>query len=232
MYEPYERYDSRPSAYESGRQQFFSKTYGAMAVGLLITGLVAYLVSALAPQLAYNPAVVLLLAVAQIVVVLVFSRRVMSASYQAALGMYVLYTVLTGVTFSTVFLAFDISSIALCFAATAVAFGVMAFVGHTTKTDLSPLRGILFGGLIALILVTLVGVLLRSAMLDILVSSIGVVLFLGLTAYDAQKIGRIYDEMGQSTVAGNLAVYGALELYLDFINLFLYLLRLFGRQRN
>lgn len=232
MYEPYGRTSRSDPWDNSGKQEFLSKTYRTMALGLLVTGLVAFLVSRWMPWIAYRPLLVLALAVAQIVVVGVFSRKVLSAPYQTVVGMFLFYAVLTGVSFSSVFLLFELSSIALCFAAAAAAFGVMALAGRRTKTDLEPLRGILFGGLIALIVISLLGLLLRSAILDLLVSAIGVVLFLGLTAYDVQKLCRLHDELGGSTVAGNLAVYGALQLYLDFINIFLYLLRLFGRRRR
>lgn len=216
----------------AGKQRYLSRIYGFMALGLLITFAVALAVSQLFPQIVYQPMLLMLLLIAELVVVWSFSRRLLTASYQSVLSMFFIYSVLNGITMSSIFLYFDISTIYLSFLTSSVAFGIMALVGHTTKRDLSPLRGILFGGLIALILMTLLGTLLRSTGLEILICCIGIVLFLGLTAYDSQKLLQMYDSAALTGMSQKLAVYGALQLYLDFINLFQYVLLLFGCRRN
>ena len=216
----------------AGKQRYLSRIYGFMALGLLITFAVALAVSQLFPQIVYQPMLLMLLLIAELGVVWSFSRRLLTASYQSVLSMFLIYSVLNGITMSSIFLYFDISTIYLSFLTSSVAFGIMALVGHTTKRDLSPLRGILFGGLIALILMTLLGLLLRSTGLEILICCIGIVLFLGLTAYDSQKLLQMYDSAAVTGMAQKLAIYGALQLYLDFINLFQYVLLLFGGRRS
>ena len=215
-----------------GRKEFLTKTYGIMAVGLLITFAISMLIARYMPWVAYNPLIVILICLAELATVWAFSARIGSASYGDAMGMFLFYSALTGVTFSSIFLLFDIDSISTCFLASAGAFGAMALVGHTTKRDLSPMRGILLGGLIGLIVLSVIGLIFRIAMLQIVISCIGVVLFLGLTAYDTQKISRMYESAAGTGMEDKLAVFGALQLYLDFVNLFQYILYLFGGRRR
>jgi FtsH-binding integral membrane protein len=216
-----------------GRAQFFTKTYGIMAVGLLITFAVAMAVAQFLPQVAYNTGIVLAVCVAELATVWILSARLQRASYGEALGMFLFYSMLTGVTFSSIFLLFDIKSISVCFLASAGAFGAMAIVGHSTKRDLSPMRGILLGGLISILVLSVISLIFRLAALDILICCIGIAIFLGLTAYDTQKLGQMYEASAGTAMAEKLSVFGALQLYLDFVNLFQYILVLFGgRRRN
>jgi len=220
--------------FAEGRASFFTKTYGIMAVGLLVTFAVAMAVAQYLPQLIYgSPFIVVLVCIAELATVWFLSARIQRMSYGTALGMFLLYSVLTGVTFSSIFLLFDIKSISVCFLASAGAFGVMAIVGHSTTRDLSPMRGILLGGLIALIVMTAISLIFHLAVLDIVICCVGIVIFLGLTAYDAQKLGQMYAATAGTEMSEKLAIIGALQLYLDFVNLFQYILMLFGgRRRN
>lgn len=232
MYGAYNGY-SNPAEQDYGRQQFLTKTYGTMALGLLITFVTAWVVARFFPGIAYNTFVVFGLLIVELAIVWSFSRRVQTASYQTVIGMFVFYAALTGVTFSAVFLRFDMNSIFLCFLMSAAAFGIMALVGHTTRTDLSPLRGVLIGGLIAVLVMSIVGMIFGLSSLEIIVCCAGIAIFLGLTAYDTQKLTQMYDCVAGTELEQKYAVFGALQLYLDFVNLFDYILILFGgRRRN
>jgi FtsH-binding integral membrane protein len=153
----------------------------------------------------------------------------MKLSAGAARGLFMAYAATVGVTFSIIFLTYTSTSIMRVFFITASMFAIMAFIGYTTKKDLSKLGMLLLMGLIGIIIASLVNIFLKSSGLELVISYIGVVIFLGLTAYDIQKIKKIYAQFGN---AGNLAVLGALSLYLDFLNLFLFLLRIFGAGRD
>ena len=208
------------------------KTFGWMTMCLLITALTAMGVvnSGLFYQIASSGAMWLLI-IAELVLVFVLSARINKMSVTTATIMLIVYSALNGVTLSFIFLAYSLGSIAKTFFITTGMFGVMALVGATTKRDLSKLGSILFMALIGLIIASLVNIFLHSSGLDWIISLIGVVLFTALTAYDVQRVKRLATEsdLYDDTQVGRLAVISALSLYLDFINLFLYLLRFFGR---
>ena len=153
-------------------------------------------------------------------------------SLTTATTLFILYSAINGVTLSAIFLAYTLTSIASVFFITAGTFAATALYGYSTKRDLSKLGGILFMALIGLILATVVNLFLHNSMLDLMLSYAGVVIFVGLTAWDSQKIKQMLamqTDMGET--AQKMALMGALSLYLDFINLFLYLLRIFGKER-
>ena len=208
------------------------KTFGWMTMCLLITALTAMGVvnSGLFYQIASSGAMWLLIIV-ELVLVFVLSARINKMSVTTATIMLIVYSALNGVTLSFIFLAYSLGSIAKTFFITTGMFGVMALVGATTKRDLSKMGSILFMALIGLIIASLVNIFLHSSGLDWIISLIGVVLFTALTAYDVQRVKRLATEsdLYDDTQVGRLAVISALSLYLDFINLFLYLLRFFGR---
>lgn len=208
------------------------KTFGWMTMCLLITSLTAMGVvnSGLFYQIASSGAMWLLI-IAELVLVFVLSARINKMSVTTATIMLIVYSALNGVTLSFIFLAYSLGSIAKTFFITTGMFGVMALVGATTKRDLSKMGSILFMALIGLIIASLVNIFLHSSGLDWIISLIGVVLFTALTAYDVQRVKRLATEsdLYDDTQVGRLAVISALSLYLDFINLFLYLLRFFGR---
>ncbi|WP_418800356.1 Bax inhibitor-1/YccA family protein [Porphyromonas sp.] len=208
------------------------KTFGWMAMCLLITALTAmgFVNSGLFYHIASSGAMWLLI-IAELVLVFVLSARINKMSVATATIMLIAYSALNGVTLSFIFVVYSLGSIAKTFFITTGMFGVMALVGATTKRDLSKLGSILFMALIGLIIASLVNIFLRSSGLDWIISIIGVVLFTALTAYDVQRVKRLAAEsdLYDDTQVGRLAVISALSLYLDFINLFLYLLRFFGR---
>lgn len=169
--------------------------------------------------------------------VMLMSAGLSRLSYTALLGVFILYSVLTGVSLSFILLIYATSSIIGCFAAAAGIFGLMAILGYTTKTDLTKFGPILMVGVIGLVIASVVNMFLQSSQFDYIMSFFGVAIFTALTAYDVQKLKRIgagIEENG-STMADadskKLAIMGALSLYLDFINIFLFLLRIFGGRK-
>ena len=209
------------------------KTFGWMAMCLLITALTAmgFVNSGLFYHIASSGAMWLLI-IAELVLVFVLSARINKMSVATATIMLIVYSALNGVTLSFIFVVYSLGSIAKTFFITTGMFGVMALVGATTKRDLSKLGAILLMALVGLIIASLVNIFLRSSGLEWVISLIGVVLFTALTAYDVQRVKQLAAEsdLYDDTQVGRLAVISALSLYLDFINLFLYLLRFFGRK--
>ena len=172
------------------------------------------------------------LIIAQLAVVIVLSARIQKMSFMTAGVLFALYSVLTGVTLSSVFMVFTASSIASTFFITAGTFGAMSAVGYFTKKDLTGMGKFLMMALIGLIIATVVNIFMHSSMLMWITSFVGVLLFVGLTAYDTQKIKQMLMVHGTDLSDGpmKLALLGSLTLYLDFINLFLYLLQFMGRR--
>ena len=209
------------------------KVYTWMALALVITGVCAYGVAA-------SPTLIMAifsskmtfygLLIAELALVIFISARIDRLSLSTATLLFTVYAALNGVTLSAIFLLYDITTIGQVFFITAGTFGAMAFFGYTTKKDLSVIGHTLYMALIGLILATVVNLFMRNAMLDYILSYIGVGVFVGLTAWDSQKIKRILSEMPDAgEEAQKFALLGALTLYLDFINLFLYLLRIFSK---
>ncbi|GAC1606161.1 MAG: Bax inhibitor-1/YccA family protein [Myxococcales bacterium] len=205
---------------------FMARVYRWMAFGLALTGLFAY-GTATSPGMVRaifgNPILFYGLIFAQLGMVLAFSSVVRRASFGAAAAMFLAYCALTGLTFASIFLVYTHGSIARAFFVTGGTFAAMSVYGTVTKRDLSSFGHFLFMGLIGVVLAGIVNIFLASSALDFVISCMGVVVFTGLTAYDTQKI-RSFAEVGDD----RLALSGALALYLDFINLFLILLRFFG----
>ena len=171
--------------------------------------------------------------IAEFGLVIGISGAINKLSAITATLLFVLYSIVNGATLSVIFMAYTMSSIASVFFITAGLFGVMAFIGYTTKTDLTSIGKILFMALIGIILATIVNLFVGSSMLNMIVSYIGVVIFTGLTAYDSQKIkNMLYNADSMDEGMQKIALLGSLTLYLDFINLFLMLLRIFGGNRD
>jgi FtsH-binding integral membrane protein len=215
---------------------FLAKTFNWMAIGLGITGLVAFFTSSsgLANSIIGTPLFWILI-VAELGMVFYLSARIEKIQALTATSLFMGYSVLNGLTLSVIFLAYTNSSIAATFFITAGMFGAMAVYGLVTKRDLSGWRSFLFMGLIGVIIASVVNLFLQSSSMQWMISFIGVIVFTGLTAYDVQKIKRMGEDgiMTQGSEAIRKgAIMGALALYLDFINLFLMLLRFFGGSRN
>jgi FtsH-binding integral membrane protein len=211
-----------------------TRVFGWMFIGLIITGLTAYctamneafMISMITSKLGFYGLIIL-----EFVFVWFISSRAMKMEYGIAAGAFALYAVLNGITLSIIFWAFTSDSIALAFFMTAGFFGFMSVYGLVTKTDLTSLGNLFLAGLIGLIIVSIVNIFLHSSTLYWIISYVGVIIFLGLTAYDSQKIKAISLHYMGTEKERNVAIVGALTLYLDFINLFLYILRILGKRK-
>jgi FtsH-binding integral membrane protein len=210
------------------------KVYTWMALALVITGFTAYYVATTPSLLSliYSNQVVLWgLIIAELALVIGLSAAINRLSLTTATLLFVLYSVLNGAMLSSVFLIYTTASIANVFFITAGTFGAMAAYGYFTKKDLTSWGRILLMALIGIIIASVVNIFLRNSMFDLVISYIGVAIFVGLTAYDSQKIKEMMLQAPDaSEQAQKIALLGALTLYLDFINLFLYLLRIFGKR--
>lgn len=215
---------------------FMTKVYGWMSAGLAVTALIAWLTVNNGPLLRFivsNPLVFWGLIIAEFVCVIALSAAVKKMSAEVASYVFIAYAGLNGLTFSVIFLVYTFSSIALTFLITAGTFGAMAFYGSTTKRDLTSVGNIAFMGLIGLILASVANYFFQNPAIYWITSYAGVLIFTALTAYDVQKIKRLNVLGNEGTDEDKKeAIIGALTLYLDFINLFLSLLRIFGRRRD
>ena len=223
--------DARASAVSA----YMNQVYMWMTAGLGLTALVAWQIASSPAALQFifsNTLVLIGLVIAQLGLVIALSAAVHRFSAGTATAMFLLYSGLTGVTLSSIFVVYTMGSIANAFLVAAGTFGAMSVYGTVTKRDLTGMGSFLFMGLIGLIIAMVVNIFLQSAMMDFVISGIGVLIFTGLTAYDTQKLRQfgMNAPLGDTTALRRGAILGALTLYLDFINLFLMLLRLFGNR--
>ena len=238
-------YEEITSAWENNQPATFiaaafsalmRKVYVWMALALVVSGMTALYVaqnSALMSLLMSSSASIWILCIAEIALVIYLTAKIDKLSFPTAGILFVLYSILNGVTLSFIFLAYTMNSIASTFFITAGTFGAMSLIGYTTKRDLSAMGRYLLFALIGLIIASVVNIFMGGSMLQWIISFVGVIIFVGLTAYDTQKIRQMFlmygDGVNDSTQ--KLALMGSLTLYLDFINLFLYLLRFFGDRK-
>lgn len=217
------------------QQRFMVRVYSWMTGGLGITGFMALYVSnseTMRSIILGNQIVFFGLIIAQLGLVIYLSARIQKMSASQAQGVFILYAGLTGMTFSAIFLTYTTASIASTFMVTAGTFGAMSFYGYTTKKDLTSWGSFLFMGLIGIIIASVVNMFLQSSAIYWIVTYAGVLIFIGLTAYDTQKIKEMNIIGNEGTDEDTKeAISGALTLYLDFINLFLMLLRIMGDRR-
>ena len=212
------------------------KVYTWMTLALVLTGLTAYGVATspgIMMALYSNSALMWGLVIAEFALVIGISAAINRLSLATATLMFVAYSVINGAMLSSIFMIYTAASIASVFFITAATFAVMALIGYTTKTDLTSVGKLLFMALIGLVIATIVNMFIGSSTLTMICSYVGVLIFVGLTAYDSQKIKNMLmqaPDAGESSQ--KLALRGALTLYLDFINLFIYLLRIFGDRRD
>jgi hypothetical protein len=232
-------------AIDEGLRAYMLRVYNYMLVGLALTGAFALGTFNLAfdtaggtPQLTsfgqtlFGSPLMWVIVLAPLAMVFFLSFRVQKMSVGAAQLTFWIFAALMGVSLSTIFAAYTATSITQVFFIAAATFGAMSLWGYTTSRDLTGWGSFLFMGLIGIIIAMVVNIFLGSSALDFAISVIGVLIFTGLTAYDTQKIKEMYYVGDDGTVAGRKAIMGALSLYLDFINLFLMLLRLFGQSRQ
>lgn len=224
-------------------KRYTAQTFGIMFLGLMVTFAIAFFLSNTfegflllyrVNQIVSLGTVQLILLVAELVVVIAMTAMIQKLSPAAAAVCFFVYSVLTGLTFAPIFLVYELSSLALVFGFTALYFGGMAVFGFFTSIDLSRIRTLLVGGLIFLIIANILMLFIPGLqVMDRVLCTVGVVLFLAYTAYDTQKIKTFYATFqSDEAMLKKAGVISALQLYLDFINLFLYLLRLFGKRRN
>ena len=212
------------------------KVYTWMTLAMVLTGLTAYGVATspgILMAIYSNLAVMWGLVIAELALVFGISAAINRLSLTTATLMFVAYSVINGALLSSIFLIYTASSITSVFFITAATFGAMALIGYTTKTDLTSVGKILFMALIGLVIATIVNMFIGSDGLTMICSYVGVLIFVGLTAYDSQKIKQMLQQAPDAGESSQkLALLGALTLYLDFINLFIYLLRIFGSKRD
>ncbi len=225
-----------------GLRQHMLKVYNYMASGLTLTGIVAYaagnspavmnLLYAQGPSGQLAPTILAWIAMlAPIGMVFFLAARIHALRASTAQTMFWVYSALMGLSLANIFLVFTGASIARVFFITAATFAGMSLYGYTTKRDLSRFGSFLFMGLIGVLIASVVNIFLASSALHFVVSVVGVLVFVGLTAYDTQEIKSIYLDSDDTEVSGKKAIMGALKLYLDFINIFVMLLQLFGERR-
>jgi len=216
-----------------GLREYMLKVYNYMATGLGLTGLTAYFV-AINPTLVetiFGTPLYWIVALAPLGFVFYLSARLNRISFSKAQALFWLFSGVMGLSMASIFLMYTPVSIARVFFITAGTFAAMSLYGYTTKKDLSGWGSFLFMGLIGIIIASIVNIFLKSPMLFYVVSWIGVLVFVGLTAYDTQRIKEMYYASDTVEISGKKAIMGALKLYLDFINLFIMLLHLFGQRR-
>jgi FtsH-binding integral membrane protein len=224
--------DAQTTALRNG---VMSRVYAWMTAGLLVTAAVASFVfnsTALSSLIFGNPLIFFGLFVVEIIAVVGLSAGINRLSPAAATAIFMGYAALNGLTLSAIFLAYTQASIASTFFVTAGTFGAMSFYGYTTKRDLTSIGNIAIMALIGLLIASIVNIFLHSAALYWVITYAGVLIFVALTARDTQKIKQLATQVNDESSAGRIAVLGSLILYLDFINLFIFLLRIFGVRRN
>ena len=208
------------------------KVFGWMFIGLLVTFFTGYYVS-LHPETMFKlfgSYAFLIVIIIEFAIVIFLSARITKMKPATAIVSFIIYSAVSGLTFSTIFVTYDLGSIMYVFLLTAGIFAVFAFLGAVTKVDLSKIGVYLFIGLIAIIVCGLINLFMNNSTFDLIVSCIAIAIFVGYTAYDVQQILKMQEF--NVLPEDNLAIYGALELYLDFINLFLRLLQLFGSSNS
>jgi len=233
----YNAYNAQQTMSRAGALSAFMRgVYGWMAAGLGLTAVVAVAVASSPAmlQLVFNPVALIVLVLAELGLVMLLSARIARMAPGTATGMFLAYSALNGLTLSGVFIAYTATTIASAFAVSAGMFLAMSVYGMVTKRDLTSMGSFLFMGLVGMVLAMLVNIFLKSSMMSFIIDCVGVLIFTGLTAYDTQRL----KDMGEAAPMNDQAairrgsILGALTLYLDFINLFLIMLRLFGGNRD
>ena len=234
----------RAIAIDAGLRAYMIRVYNYMAMGVALTGVVSWLTFnaavtetagrlMLTPfgQMIYSGPASIVLLLVTLGMVFFISWRISSLSPSTAFTLFMVYAALLGLMLSSIFLAYTGASVTRVFFISAASFGALSLYGYTTQRNLSAMGSFMMMGLIGLIIAMLVNMFLKSTGLDFVISAVGVLIFAGLTAWDTQRIKEMYDPQEDGTIVGRKAVMGALSLYLDFINLFLFLLRFLGDRR-
>jgi FtsH-binding integral membrane protein len=222
------------AAIDAGLRQFMISVYNYMASGLALTGIVAYgaAETGLYASLIDTPMLFWGVTLAPLALVLLLSFRIEKMSLGAAKTAFWAYAALVGLSLSGIFFVYTGTSIARTFFITAATFLAMSLFGYTTRADLARSASFLLMGLVGIIIASIVNVFLASSIVQLAISVVGVIVFVGLTAYDTQRIKEIYLNSDSPAIAGKKAIMGALALYLDFLNLFILLMQLTGNRRD
>lgn len=217
----------------NGMSKFFSKVYLWMFIGLLISGGVAYYTSITPSMIKFVYGSYGWILITELIVVIAFSALRKKVSPGIAKVLFVTYAAISGLTLSSIFLVYKIQSIGMVFLSSSLMFGLLAAYGYITKTDLSSFGKILLFALLAIIIMSVINIFAHNGTFGIIISIISIVVFLGLTAWDMQALKAMYNYYASDEKElGKIAIYGALDLYLDFINIFLQLLNLFGKSKD
>ena len=239
-------YAGQTAAVDAGLRAYMLRVYNYMAAAVALTGVVAYAtfsaavvtdaagkITSLTPfgQAIFSGPLSIVLLLGTLGLVFFISFRINRLQYTTAMTLFMVYAALLGVTLSSIFLAYTGASITRVFFISAASFGALSLYGYTTQRDLSAMGSFMIMGLFGIIIASLVNIFLKSSGLEWAISVLGVGIFAGLTTYDTQRIKEMYDAMDDDGTMGRKAIMGALSLYLDFINLFLMLLRLVGDRR-
>ena len=218
---------------DRGLNSYMRKVYNFMTLGVGISGLVAYFASTYPPlmQAVFGSGLFWLVAFAPLVMVMIMGSAINKMSAPALTGMFIAYSALMGLSLSSIFLAYTNQSIVSTFLVVMGLFGAMSLYGYTTKKDLTSMGSFLMMGVFGLIIAMIVNIFMKNSLFALAISSIAVIIFTGLTAYDVQRIRLSYDPSDDSSMYSKKAIFGALRLYLDFINLFLHLLHIIGGRK-
>ena len=237
---------AKTAVWDAGLRAYMLKVYNYMATGVLLTGIISLISFKLSADISasgqiialkpygnaiFNSGLKWVIMLAPLAVIFYMSFGINKMSTSKAQTVFWIFTILMGLSLSWVLIVFTGVSVARVFFITSATFGAMSIYGYTTKRDLTKLGSFLMMGLIGIIIASLVNIFLKSPMMYFVISILGVLIFVGLTAYDTQKIKNMYSASDTVEVSGKKAIMGALTLYLDFINLFIMLLRLFGQRR-
>lgn len=218
---------------ENGISKFFTKVYLWMFIGLLLSTISSYFtfINPAMNSFVYNAFGLIL--IIELIVVITFSLLRRKVSPMGAKIMFIVYSIISGLTLSSIFIVYKLSSIITVFLSAAVMFGLLALYGYFTNQDLTSFGKLLIFGLLAVVIMSIINIFVTNQSFDITISIISIIIFLGLTAWDMQNLKKIYYYYENDYEAlDKSAIYGALDLYLDFINIFLDLLRLFGKSRD
>lgn len=225
---------SRTSTFDSALRDYMVKVYQYMSIALAISGLVAFMVasSPALMQAIFGTPLAFVVMLAPLGFVIFFGIKLKSISAEKAKSFLWIYSALMGLSMATIFAVYTATSITRVFLITASTFGAMSIYGYTTKKDLTSFGSFLIMGLIGIMIASIINIFLKSSGLDFAISLLGVFIFIGLTAYDTQRIKQTYYHFaGNNEMVSKMAVMGALNLYMDFINLFIMLLRFFGERK-
>lgn len=218
---------------DNGKSKFFTGVYLWMFIGLVLSGAVAYFTSTTPAMINFVRNGFFAIVILELIVVIAFTALRNKISSTVAKVLFIIYSIVSGLTLSSIFLYYKFGSVVMVFLSAALLFGLMAVYGYLTKQDLSSFGRLMLFGLIAVIILSIINMFVLNSALGLVASIISIIVFLGFTAWDMKKLRSVYEYyVGNEEELNKAAIYGALDLYLDFVNIFLDLLRLFGKSRD